>query len=449
MITRADLLGAAVLSGIFLALLAVAEAWRRLGDPKPEWTRKLVHLGGGLACLCFPFLVRSPWVVLALALALSGLFAFAGKIGWLKSLHGVGRSSRGAEYYPLAIFLVFLLARDRPWVYLSAVLVLAVGDAFAALIGRSYGVLRYEVEDESKTVEGSLVFLTIAFLAIHLPTLLLADLPRPTTVLAALLVALLVTGLEAISLEGADNLFVPLAVVVVLGKITTKPLAEIAFQNLSLVAICLLVALLVRRFPFFNVGASIAFILYAYGTWSLGSWLWALPVFAGFLCFLLVWFRVARPRRESQVRVRTVARALLGPLVLLAVANGTRAFGTFFGPYLAASAAVLAFTLAPPVVAGELVRGLSPRAGLLGVAVLATLATSLVPWLVQPGVPALPLLTVCALVLAGTALNHRLERRAAEPAPGWTASRFLLSLAAAGAVLVLQTAGLIPAWRPG
>ena len=68
MIPREDLPGALILSGIFLGLLVVAELWRRLGSPKPEHTRKLVHTGGGIACLFFPFLVESPWTVLLMAL---------------------------------------------------------------------------------------------------------------------------------------------------------------------------------------------------------------------------------------------------------------------------------------------------------------------------------------------------------------------------------------------
>ena len=62
----------------------------------------------------------------------------------------MGRKSRGAEYYPLSVFLVFVMTPGRPWLYLAAVLVLAVGDAFAALIGSRYGVIRYEVEDETQ-----------------------------------------------------------------------------------------------------------------------------------------------------------------------------------------------------------------------------------------------------------------------------------------------------------
>ncbi|MFP5285469.1 MAG: phosphatidate cytidylyltransferase, partial [Thermoanaerobaculia bacterium] len=99
MIPREDLPGALVLSGLFLGLLVVAELWRRLGNPKPEHTRKLVHTGGGIACLFFPFLVRSPWTVLLMALPLTVLFVLGGKLGFLQSLHGVKRKSRGAEYY--------------------------------------------------------------------------------------------------------------------------------------------------------------------------------------------------------------------------------------------------------------------------------------------------------------------------------------------------------------
>jgi hypothetical protein len=164
-------------------------------------------------------------------------------------------------------------------------------------------------------------------------------------VLAALLVAALVTGFEAISLEGADNLFVPLAVVVILGKITTKPLSEVVFQNLSLLAICLAIGLAVWRFRSFNVGGAIAFILFAYGTWSLGSWVWALPVLVGFAGYLAAWRRFALPGHGSAVKVRNVARALLPPFTMLLLANSLGRYETFFAPYLATSAAVIAFSL--------------------------------------------------------------------------------------------------------
>ena len=427
----------------------IAELWRRFGTPKPEHTRKLVHLGGGIACLFFPFLVQSPWVVLALALPLCGLFVAGSRFGFLKSLHGVARRSRGAEYYPLSVFLTFLMTPGRPWLYLSAVLVLAVGDAFAALIGSRYGVVRYEVEDDQKSLEGSLVFLVIAFLAIHLPTLLLTDLPRPVCVLAALLVAALVTGFEAISLEGADNLFVPFAVVVILGKITTKPLSEVIFQNLSLLAICLGVGLAVWRFRSFNVGGAITFILFAYGTWSLGSWVWTLPVFVGFAGYLAAWKRYAPPGHASGIKVRTVARALLPPFSMLVLANSLGRYEMFFGPYLGASAAVLAFSLDTGVF--RLERRRSGTLAALGVALLATILATVGPAIATRRLPIESLLAILAATVLVTLVNAAIELRdpSLPRSREWTAWRFLLSFVAAGAVLGLQALGMVPGWDPG
>jgi phytol kinase len=408
-----------------------------------------VHLGGGVACLSFPFLVESPWVVLALALPLTLLFVAGAKLGFLQSLHGVARRSRGAEYYPLSVFLVFVMTQGRPWLYLSAVLVLAVGDAFAALIGSRYGVIRYEVEDETKSLEGSLVFLVIAFLAIHLPTLLLTDLPRSVCVLAAFLVAILVTGFEAISLEGADNLIVPLAVVVILGKITTKPLSEVVFQNLSLLVFCLAVGLAVWRLRSFNVGGAITFILFAYGTWSLGSWVWTLPVIVGFAGYLAFWKRFAPPGHAAGIKVRTLARALLPPFTMLILANSLRRGDLFFAPYLAASAAVLAFSLDTGVFRLERRRG-GPL-GAVGIALLGTVLVVLGPWIARRNAPVESLLAILAATIVVTLANAAIELRYPElpRSREWTAWRFLLSFVAAGAVLGLQTLGAVAPWDPG
>jgi phytol kinase len=215
-----DILGAAILCLLFLFIIIAAELWQRSGNPHPEWTRKFVHLCGGLVCIFFPFFIASPWIVLFMTLIFSGIFAWASHTTFLKSLTAVDRKTRGSEYYPLAVFVVFLFAHNTYWLYLSALLTLAIADAFAALVGSHYGRIKFEVENSMKSLEGSLTFLIIAFLSMHLPMLLLSDLPRATSVLAALLVAILLTGFEFIALKGSDNLFVPIGSVWILSKIT-------------------------------------------------------------------------------------------------------------------------------------------------------------------------------------------------------------------------------------
>lgn len=447
---RGEWLAAGAVSAVFLCLIAAAEAWSRLGHAKPEWTRKLVHLGGGLVCLSFPWLFRSPWLVLGMALALSSLFAAGARTGWLRSLHGVARKTRGSEYYPMSIFLIFLIADGRAWLFVSSVLVLAVGDAFAALIGSRYGRLRYEVESEYKSVEGSLVFLAIAFAAMCVPMIVAADIPPATAVLSALLVAFLVTGFEAISLKGTDNLFVPLGVCVILSRITVRPVPLIVHQNVCLLLTCALVALLTRKARSCNVGGTIAFALFAYGAWALGSELWALPVFMGFATYMAFWFILRPPPgHRSSVKVRTIFRALAVPLVILVAGDMCDRESALFAPFVTALAAVLAFTLwnhvmffATPATSLRPVLAMS-------LAGLALAAVAALPWaLLYPVATVAAALALVATVLAAAVANERLMGPQTNPAPDdvWSAARIALTAGAAGAVLGLQWAGLIPTW---
>lgn len=415
--------GVATVLVSFGVLLLSAELWSRLGHPHPEWTRKLVHLGGGVIGLFLPWLIDSPLVVFILTASLSALFVAGEKTGLLRSVHGVGRRSRGSEYYPLAIWLVFVIAADQPAFYLAGVLVLALADAFAALIGSRYGAIRYEVEDEFKSVEGSVVFFFVAFMAIHLPLLLLTDLSRAVCVLSALLVAMLVTLFEAISLEGADNLFVPLAVVFVLQKITTKPLGHIALQNVAFVCIVALVLLLAWRIEWFNAGGAIAVTLFVFAAWSLGPrYRWALPVFIGLGGLALVRVLLVRRGERRRLKVRAVTRALIVPFVFLLAANMTTLFDVFYAPYLAACAAVFAFVA---WTGGRAVAALAIGAA---AALLLTLPMQLLG-AATPGSVATVVAVVAVMALANA--------RFADPRE-WGAPSFLFALLAGVLVLAVQ-----------
>jgi phytol kinase len=459
-----DLLPAAILGSLFLAVLAAAELWIRRGGVQPEHTRKLVHAAGGVLCLALPFAIESAWTVAVLTGTLSLLFVAAKRHGRLRSLHAVDRPSRGAELFPVAVFLVYLLAHDQAWLYVSALLVLAVGDASAALVGRRYGAHGYAVEESRKSLEGSLVFLVVAFLAILLPTLLLAEFPRDSTVLAALQAALLVTLFEAISLGGLDNLFVPLGVVVVLSRMVTKQPVELAFQSLSLLVIFAMISWIGWRRRSFDAGGAIGFALFAYGIWALGNWQWALPLLVGLLLFVSVWYVGHRHGAPRPIGLRLVLRTVAAPLLVAALANGTREFRAGFGPYLAACGAVLCFALWDGDLGPSRAR-MSRAFGAalidaLGVVLLSVAVTALVPWLVQRQ-PVRALAAVGAAVgvvaLAFVVLQRLRPPPPPAPPPGtnaerrrlaWSAELFLLSLVAAGLVLALQLYGVAPAWNP-
>jgi phytol kinase len=418
---------------LFGVVLVVAEVWARSGG-KPEHTRKLVHLGGSAIGVFLPLLVQSWQVALVLTGSLSLLFFVTAKGKLLRSVGGVARSSRGSEYYPLAVFLVFVLAGDEYWRYLASLLVLGVADAFAALVGGEYGRIRYAVEEESKSLEGSLVFLVVAYLAIQLPLLLLTQLPPGIIVLSSLLVALVVTGFEAISLRGADNLFVPIATCVILGKITTKPLTEVAFQNASFLGLMVLIGIGARRFPKLNVGATIAVLLFTYGLWSLGSPLWALPVLIGLVALV-----VARSGRFSgrYVGVRPVARACIPLVAILVVSNMNAAHNFWFAAFLGATAAMTAIGVVQAA-------GHRPRAVVLAVAAVAAIVG--VPAAVAISAPPASIAApvAVAIVFGSVALALRTSWPAESRLGGLIPA--LTAIVAASAVAAAQYAGVVPRW---
>lgn len=447
-----ELLGAAILAGAVLLVLCIAEAWARIRRPDPELPRKFVHTAGGAVCLFFPFLIESPWTVLAMSSSLAAFFALGARFGFLKSLHGVARRSRGTEYFPLAIFVVFVLAKDHPWLYLSSVLTLIVSDALAAIVGSRYGRIRYLVEDEEKSLEGSAVFLLFSFLCVQLPAHFLSDLPGGTIVLSALLVSVLVTGFEAISLRGSDNLFVPLGACIILAKVTGKPFSEIVYQSLALLGILSCVAVAVWRTRSFNVGGAIAFALFAYGAWSLGSEWWGLPVLLGFGVYMVEWFLFPMPSEGiSFVRVRVVTRALLPSFLVLVAANVTEEYQFLFGPYLASVSVLLALSLWGRQ---RRIRGGQISTSPLILAVMAAISWTIAvafPWLLQRCASSWEALAACAVVTMLAMLGCRAFLEKSEPADAqhWSLARMALVAIASFAVAGGQAMGWIPLWLGG
>jgi dolichol kinase len=446
-----DLATGALLALGFLVLIGAAETLRRRTQLAAEWTRKLVHVSAGLACLSLPFLVESHWVVLGLALLMSAIFWSAHRLGRLASLHGVERRSHGVEYYPLVVYALFVLTPTQPWLYVASLLTLAVSDALAALIGTRYGRLRYEVDGESKSLEGSLAFLVATFLVVELPLVLWRDpsLPGPAScVLAALLTSALVTGFEAVSLGGRDNLWVPLGTYFVLEKILRQPFGEIVTQNVGLAVIASLIAVASARTHVFNVGGAILFALWAFACWSMGSFDWALPVLSGFLAFLVL---RTQTRAAPPAKVRAVLHLLLLPIALLFAANlslSTRWSGLYaglYGPFLVASTLVLVQLSWGRLLVRWRPEGTRRLLGVLAVSLACAAILALPAWPRQD-IPVRALLATLAAAAAGGAAHDRFL--VLRPMAARRATDHLVTGAAALGVLALQSLGLSPPWSP-
>lgn len=210
----ADLIGASVLSLMFIAVFAAAEvAWRIFRVPT-ELTRKLVHAGGGATVLLVPHLLSSLWVALGLAFAFAGILVVARRFEALPSVHAIERRSFGAYLFPLAVCVCVLSSRGALVHFEVPLLALAFGDAAAAIVGRSFGRTRYIVFGAVRSIEGSAAFVATTAIVSSL-FFVLAGVPVVVAITLAMLTGVALAVVEAVSVRGTDNLTIPVAGLVV------------------------------------------------------------------------------------------------------------------------------------------------------------------------------------------------------------------------------------------
>lgn len=332
-----EILGATTLLILFLAVIGFVETLMRKNRLAAETARKSIHVAGGLGCLLFPFLVSSWITVLGLAMIFALVFYFGENRKMLKSLSSVKRRSCGSLLFPVAILILFIVSDGRLWLYVSALLVLVLADTAAALTGTRFGSIFYQTRPgERKSLEGSAMFCVVGFLAVYLPLLFLSDFPHFTCILTALLMALLLGGLEAVSIGGTDNLLVPLATIFLLLKIPEKPQGEILFQCLSFVGIAFLVFTVNARYKTLHMRPLIILVLLTYAAWALGSVDWMIPIITGFILYNRI-CASCQPL-PPELTARELLRPLYPSLLILFAANATLELDFWFAPFLVATA---------------------------------------------------------------------------------------------------------------
>ncbi len=296
-----ELARAACAGAAFLVILVIAELWQRRLAPPVEWTRKFVHFAGGVVIATFPWAFSTHWSVLGLGIAMLAIFAGGRRFGILRSVTGVERPSAGERWYPAGVYLLFVVARHEPVLWLIALSSLVVSDAAAALLGGAYGKHTFFAASDRKSIEGSAAFFAATFLGVHLTLLLLTPIERGASVLIALQIALLVTSFEAISLRGNDNLIVPLVTYYLLVKMGSKPAASLGFQLLVQLAFLGAMLLVAWRTRALSWAGALAAHLAIYAAFSLGGPAWSVAPIAALAGFVMLDRRVAIDGGRHQV----------------------------------------------------------------------------------------------------------------------------------------------------
>lgn len=271
------------------SLLMLVELIRRHFHWTGEITRKITHISTGLLVFIAPLFLttKTPAVVLGSFFTVFNYFAI--RFHWLKGIHGTGRTTYGTAWYPLAFtLLTFLCWENNKPALMTAMLVLAVGDASAALIGTRFRhPLNYNLTGDSKSLEGSAGMFLVSFGMIMVSFYFLNRWDFlmwswKMTLLTAFTGSLIATAAEAVSAKGSDNMTIPLGVAFTVQVMTNSP-DSVAVQFAMAGILSLGVSVLSYYFRFLNAGGAVtAFIL---GTliFGLGGWVWAAPVMTFFV----------------------------------------------------------------------------------------------------------------------------------------------------------------------
>jgi phytol kinase len=287
------------------------------GSVHPEVSRKALHVCMGLSCLALPWVFPDPvWFAIGFSMVLATLAAVryvpAINRQLTGALHAVERSSGGDMYFALSVAILYAVARDQPALYVMPLLVLTLADALAALAGVFYAKTAYESYHARKSWEGSLVFFVVAFLCIHITILLLTDLDRVEGITVSVTLAYIATLIEGASWEGLDNLFLPIALYLLLDGFLRMNAADVA-PNVGLLSVIALVSLTAlawaaSRLSHVPADATMAIVAFAFIFWAASGMAVIIPgLIAGVICVAApIASGVSDPRT---VRGRTIAAA--------------------------------------------------------------------------------------------------------------------------------------------
>ncbi|PKM60465.1 MAG: hypothetical protein CVU99_07955 [Firmicutes bacterium HGW-Firmicutes-4] len=123
---------------------------------------------------------------------------------------GAGKGDLGTVYYAISLLILVMISfgpLENPVVGGVGILIMGYGDGLAAVVGTRWPIKPYQILGSEKTLSGSLTMFGASFLV---TLILLAATGQSQDLIPAIILAVLATGLEALTPQGLDNLTVPL-----------------------------------------------------------------------------------------------------------------------------------------------------------------------------------------------------------------------------------------------
>jgi phytol kinase len=199
-------------------IYVVVEVLRRYNILRGEVARKSIHIGVGILFACLPIFMNRREIFATAALFFIAMVLLSGMFKLFKAYEDVSRWTIGQFLYPLGIMIVVFLFSDLH-IYSFAVLVLALSDAAAAIIGTKFGDFHYHFFGGDKTIAGSLAFFTVTLTLLTIYVFSYGQVNTVTLIMIPVS-AWFLTGVEAMFAGGFDNLAIPVFAALILSAFT-------------------------------------------------------------------------------------------------------------------------------------------------------------------------------------------------------------------------------------
>lgn len=232
-----------VFSGLLVLFISITLEVLSRKRILPLWIgRKLLHISAVSTCALVPLyledLMLLQWIVVIAELFLIYLV-------WKGFLfeEEQKRKSWGIALFPLPFLAFLFLFEEQRWLISFPMLILAWCDAVAAIVGIALAKKYFSMSGDPKSLAGSLAFFissVFLFLLVRFGFFPLfpnwIDVPFTSFILVAALFSIILSAVEALGSQGSDNLFIPIAAVLLFLRMD-EILAQIhAFSILVLLA---------------------------------------------------------------------------------------------------------------------------------------------------------------------------------------------------------------------
>lgn len=191
-------------------VLVLGEILRKAFRLRPEFTRKFIHVGVGFWGFV-AYWTLGWWHVLIPPASFVLINLLSYKVTLFKAMEIEDKSNLGTVYYPisLCVLLALFWPGGRYEAALIGMLVMALGDGFASVVGEKWGRHRYRVWRREKSLEGTAAMFVFSAVAVVLVLSVLS--PTAGGILrSAVVIGLASMIIEALSPWGTDNLTVPI-----------------------------------------------------------------------------------------------------------------------------------------------------------------------------------------------------------------------------------------------